>query len=164
MGAVCFTHPLDTIKVQLQTQQQVKFGFVGMTSHIVKTNGVFALYNGISAALLRQATYSTTRFAIYEATKSAMMKSSNEKSLPFWKSILLAGFSGAVGGLFGTPADVVNVRMQNDSKLPVEQRRNYKHCFEGLFRIVRQEGFKTIFSGTTMAVSRGAFVTIGQVN
>jgi hypothetical protein len=29
MGAVCFTHPLDTIKVQLQTQQQVKFGFFG---------------------------------------------------------------------------------------------------------------------------------------
>jgi hypothetical protein len=29
MGAVCFTHPLDTIKVQLQTQQQVKFGFAG---------------------------------------------------------------------------------------------------------------------------------------
>lgn len=29
IGAVMFTHPLDTIKVQLQTQQQVKFGFVG---------------------------------------------------------------------------------------------------------------------------------------
>lgn len=28
IGAVLFTHPLDTIKVQLQTQQQVKFGFV----------------------------------------------------------------------------------------------------------------------------------------
>ncbi len=25
MGAVLFTHPLDTIKVQLQTQQQVRY-------------------------------------------------------------------------------------------------------------------------------------------
>ena len=134
-----------------------------MTSHIVKTNGFMALYNGSSAALLRQATYSTTRFAIYEMTKAAMIKNSNEKSLPFYKSIAVAGFSGAVGGFFGTPADVVNVRMQNDSKLPPELRRNYKHCFEGLLRIIKQEGFKNIFSGTTMAVSRGAFVTIGQL-
>lgn len=29
MGAVMFTHPLDTIKVQLQTQQQAKLGFAG---------------------------------------------------------------------------------------------------------------------------------------
>jgi dicarboxylate transporter 10 len=134
-----------------------------MTSHIIKTNGFFSLYNGISAALLRQATYSTTRFAIYESSKKAVLKNSDDKNLPFWKSILIAGFSGSIGGFFGTPADLVNVRMQNDSKLPIEQRRNYKNCFDGLFRIIRQEGFKNIFSGTTMAVSRGAFVTIGQV-
>lgn len=40
----------------------------------------------------------------------------------------------------GTPCDLVNVRLQNDMKLPVEQRRNYKHVFDGLFRIARFEG------------------------
>ena len=29
MGATCLTHPLDTIKVQLQTQKQAKLGFFG---------------------------------------------------------------------------------------------------------------------------------------
>ncbi len=29
IGAVCFTHPLDTIKVQLQTQQKATFGLFG---------------------------------------------------------------------------------------------------------------------------------------
>ncbi len=29
IGAVCFTHPLDTIKVQLQTQQKATLGFFG---------------------------------------------------------------------------------------------------------------------------------------
>jgi solute carrier family 25 (mitochondrial dicarboxylate transporter), member 10 len=65
MSAVCFTHPLDTIKVQLQTQQQARFGFVGMGVNIVKTSGFGSLYNGLSAALLRQATYSGTRFYSY---------------------------------------------------------------------------------------------------
>ena len=31
MGATCLTHPLDTIKVQLQTQKEIKFGFFGIS-------------------------------------------------------------------------------------------------------------------------------------
>jgi dicarboxylate transporter 10 len=132
-----------------------------MTANIVKNNGVLALYNGLSAALLRQGTYSMARFAIYESSKKALV-SDTEKQLPFWKKVALAGFSGAAGGLFGTPADVVNVRMQNDTKLPPELRRNYKHCFDGLYRIVREEGPTRLFSGLTMTVVRGCCITIGQ--
>ena len=39
-----------------------------MTVHIVKNQGVSALYSGLSASLLRQLTYSTTRFAIYDVS------------------------------------------------------------------------------------------------
>lgn len=171
IGAVMFTHPLDTIKVQLQTQQQVKFGFASMTVNIVKTNGFFALYNGISAALLRQATYSTTRFACYETFKGmaeAKARANNPDpnakiDIPFIQKILIAGFSGGLGGVVGTPADLVNVRMQNDSKLPLDQRRNYKHCLEALVRIYKQEGPTRLMAGTTMASSRGMLVTIGQL-
>jgi solute carrier family 25 (mitochondrial dicarboxylate transporter), member 10 len=100
---------LDTIKVQLQTQQQVKFGFVGTTINIVRTNGFMALYNGISAAMLRQATYSTTRFAVYEVCKgileSRQLDNGKKKELPFYQKILLAGLGGGVGGFVGTPAE-----------------------------------------------------------
>lgn len=47
----------------------------------------------------------------------------------------------------GSPADLVNVRMQNDNKLPMEQRRNYKHCFDALIRIVKSEGVTGMFKG-----------------
>lgn len=43
--------------------------------------------------------------------------------LGFLGKVALAGLSGACGGLVGTPADLVNVRMQNDVKLPLDQRR-----------------------------------------
>jgi dicarboxylate transporter 10 len=41
----------------------------------------------------------------------------------FVQRVGMAALAGAVGGMVGTPADMVNVRMQNDSKLPVDQRR-----------------------------------------
>ena len=31
-----------------------------------------------------------------------------------------------LGGIVGTPMDVCNVRMQDDGRLPAEQRRNYR--------------------------------------
>jgi len=65
-GAACCTHPLDLLKVHLQTQQDGKIGIVRQTANIIKADGILALYNGLSASLVRQLTYSTTRFAIYE--------------------------------------------------------------------------------------------------
>lgn len=117
-GAACVTHPLDLIKVQLQTSQEGKVSIIQLTGSIIRKQGISALYSGISASLLRQLTYSTTRFGIYE-----MGKQTFGNDLDFLGKILLAGGAGACGGVVGTPADMVNVRMQNDIKLPLEQRR-----------------------------------------
>lgn len=117
-GAACFTHPLDLLKVQLQTQQQTRVSIGQLTARIVRDQGVLTLYNGISASLLRQLTYSTARFGIYESGRSLLTPDSG-----FVGKVLLAGVAGAAGGLIGTPADMVNVRMQNDVKLPAAERR-----------------------------------------
>lgn len=53
-------------QVQLQTQQGVKLGGFQLASNVVRSQGFTALYNGLSASLMRQIFYSTTRFAIYE--------------------------------------------------------------------------------------------------
>jgi dicarboxylate transporter 10 len=53
--------------------------------------------------------------------------------------------------------------MQNDCKLPKEQQRNYKNCFEALLRITREEGPKRLFAGCTMTATRGVLMTIGQL-
>lgn len=161
-GAACCTHPLDLLKVHLQTQQKAELRLLGMGVKVVRTYGVFALYNGLSASLLRQLTYSMTRFAIYESVKNNLLEPG--QVLPFYQKVLLGGFAGAIGGVVGTPADMINVRMQNDVKLPPEMRRNYKHAIDGLWRVYREEGAVKLMSGATMASSRATLVTIGQLS
>lgn len=160
--AACITHPLDLLKVHLQTQQNGKLSVVEITSSIVKEQGFLALYTGLSASLLRQLTYSMTRFGAYEVGKQMLEASGH--SIQFHDKLLLAAVTGAVGGVVGTPADVVNVRMQNDVKLPLELRRNYKHALDGIMRIIRQEGVYQLFSGCSTATSRAALMTIGQLS
>lgn len=63
-AAACITHPLDLLKVHLQTQQSGKMGLVGMGVKVVKSDGPLALYNGLSASLLRQFTYSLVRLVL----------------------------------------------------------------------------------------------------
>ncbi|KAK2916763.1 hypothetical protein QQF64_025354 [Cirrhinus molitorella] len=162
-AAACCTHPLDLIKVHLQTQQEVKMRMTGMAMQVVRSDGVLALYNGLSASLCRQMTYSMTRFAIYETVRDKI-STRNQCPMPFYQKILLAAFGGLTGGFIGTPADMVNVRMQNDVKLPQELRRNYAHALDGLLRVWREEGIRKLFSGASMAASRGAMVTVGQLS
>uniref|UniRef100_A0A673N5S6 Mitochondrial dicarboxylate carrier n=1 Tax=Sinocyclocheilus rhinocerous TaxID=307959 RepID=A0A673N5S6_9TELE len=161
-AAACCTHPLDLIKVHLQTQQEVKMRMTGMAMQVVRSDGVLALYNGLSASLCRQMTYSMTRFAIYETVRDKI-SSQNQGPMPFYQKILLAAFGGLTGGFIGTPADMVNVRMQNDVKLPPELRRNTRCNYRRVIFFLT-EGIRKLFSGASMAASRGAMVTVGQLS
>ncbi|XP_069511381.1 mitochondrial dicarboxylate carrier isoform X3 [Ambystoma mexicanum] len=134
----------------------------GMALSVIRNDGFLALYNGLSASLFRQMTYSMTRFAIYETVRDKLAKD-NKGPLPFYQKVLLGAFGGFTGGFVGTPADMVNVRMQNDVKLPAHLRRNYAHALDGMYQVLRQEGLKKLFSGGSMAASRGALVTVGQL-
>uniref|UniRef100_A0A8C4TL59 Mitochondrial dicarboxylate carrier n=1 Tax=Erpetoichthys calabaricus TaxID=27687 RepID=A0A8C4TL59_ERPCA len=144
-GAACCTHPLDLLKVHLQTQQEVKMRMTGMALHVVRSDGFFALYNGLSASLFRQMTYSLTRFAIYETVRD---KLAGQGPLPFYQKVLLGAFGGFTGGFIGTPADMVNTRGTYPKTAT---------C------LLLPEGLRKLFSGATMASSRGALVTVGQL-
>uniref|UniRef100_A0A8D0EXS1 Mitochondrial dicarboxylate carrier n=1 Tax=Strix occidentalis caurina TaxID=311401 RepID=A0A8D0EXS1_STROC len=155
-GAACCTHPLDLLKVHLQTQQEVKMRMTGMAMHVIRNDGFLALYNGLSASLCRQMTYSLTRFAIYETVRDHLGRGSQGPP-PFYQKVLLGAVGGFTGGFVGTPADLVNVR----SVVPAAR---YSHALDGMYRVLREEGLKKLFSGATMASSRGALVTVGQLS
>lgn len=40
---------------------------------------------------------------------------------------------------------------------------SYKHAFDGLWKVYKNEGIRCLFGGATMASSRAVLVTVGQV-
>ncbi|THZ58778.1 hypothetical protein D6C86_06130 [Aureobasidium pullulans] len=109
-------YPLWFVKVRLQAQHH--HGALDMAEtfqHVYRSEGITGLYRGISASLLRQLTYSTARFATYEKLK--YMAENDGVKAPHTLLVGLAAISGLVGGLVGNPADILNVRMQNDAAL-----------------------------------------------
>lgn len=162
MAACLVTHPLDLAKVRLQTASKPGQSLASMVYQIIRNEGFLKIYSGLTASLLRQATYSTVRFGIYEYMKESYQE--KHKKLPSTAMLMpMSMLSGALGGLVGNPSDVVNIRMQNDSTLPLDQRRNYRNAFDGLFRIAKSEGVSSLFRGLTPNLVRGVLMTASQV-
>lgn len=125
------------------------------------------LYAGLSAALLRQLTYSTARFGIYEDLKARFAPVPTPENPKPRQSmlnlVLMSSTAGFLGGIAGNPGDVLNVRMQSDASKPAEAQRNYKHAFDGLLRMIREEGPTSIFRGVGANSTRALLMTSSQL-
>ncbi|CAK7217113.1 Mitochondrial dicarboxylate transporter [Sporothrix bragantina] len=172
--AACVTHPMDLVKVRLQMRHgDMPRSMSGTFVHIVRNEGIRGLYSGLSASLLRQLTYSTTRFGLYEAIKGRLEVYANGRhaegkskkaQVSFGALVVAASVAGMAGGFAGNAADVLNVRMQHDAALPVEKRRGYRHALDGLVRLAREEGIvKGWFRGVWPNSMRAAAMTASQL-
>lgn len=166
MAATCFVQPLDLVKNRMQLSGEggsarlYKNSFDAITT-ILKTEGVTGIYTGLSAGLLRQATYTTSRMGIYQSLFDHF--SQNNAQLSFFSKAAIGIFSGGVAAYIGTPAEVALIRMTADGKLPPAEKRGYKNVFDALVRIVREEGTATLWKGATPTVVRAMVVNGAQL-
>lgn len=157
--AVSATHPLDLVKVHLQTSTSQSNSFTNVFIRVVHSDGVLGLFNGLSASILRQLTYSLPRFGLHDYYKIQVSK---RRKISVYENVIVAGMAGLIGGVTGNPADMINVRMQNDMKLQMAMRRNYQSAIHGIIEVFQKEGFMKLLSGLSMTSNRAVLMTIGQ--
>ncbi|KAL7104314.1 hypothetical protein ACP275_08G236200 [Erythranthe tilingii] len=190
--AGCSTHPLDLIKVRMQLQGESsaapvqtaslrpalafqttaaahnfptpppRVGPVSVGLRIIQQDGAGALFSGISATVLRQTLYSTTRMGLYEVLKTKWTDPET-KTMPLTSKIGAGLVAGGIGAAVGNPADVAMVRMQADGRLPASQRRNYKSVVDAITQMSRSEGIASLWRGSSLTVNRAMLVTASQL-
>lgn len=161
MASTCIIQPVDMVKVRLQLGETG--GPFSVAAKLIRTQGVGALYKGLSAGLLRQATYTTARMGIYNNLSGYALTRNDNKPLPLWQKAACGLGAGGLGALIGNPADLTLLRMQADTSLPAEQRRNYKGLVDAFTRIIREEGIKGLFTGATPTVVRAMALNMGML-
>ncbi|KAG5050778.1 Mitochondrial uncoupling protein 5 [Glycine soja] len=190
--AGCSTHPLDLIKVRMQLQgennlpkpvqnlrpalafqtgstvhvaaaiPQTRVGPIAVGVRLVQQEGLAALFSGVSATVLRQTLYSTTRMGLYDVLKTKWTDSVTG-TMPLSRKIEAGLIAGGIGAAVGNPADVAMVRMQADGRLPPAQRRNYKSVVDAITRMAKQEGVTSLWRGSSLTVNRAMLVTASQL-
>lgn len=168
MGATVVVQPLDLIKTRLQISGQggtakEYSGALDAIAKIVKSEGFTSLYKGLTAGLLRQATYTTTRLGTYTFLNEKYKKETGKNANVF-VAMGLGVCAGITGSFVGNPSEISLIRMTADGRLPLDQRRNYTSVVNALARIVREEGLLTLWRGCIPTMGRAAVVNAAQLS
>ncbi|XP_063918842.1 mitochondrial 2-oxoglutarate/malate carrier protein-like [Zophobas morio] len=163
MAATCFVQPLDLLKnrMQLAATQKERATSFQVAKKIIATEGITGLYNGLSAGLLRQATYTTTRLGVYSWLFETF--SQGDIKPGFFAKAAMGMAAGVCGAFVGTPAEVSLIRMTADGRLPPQERRNYKNVFDAIIRMTKEEGVLTLWRGAIPTMGRAVVVNAAQL-
>ncbi|KAF7808378.1 mitochondrial uncoupling protein 5-like [Senna tora] len=133
-----------------------------LKEEIVRSEGVAALFFGVSVTVLRQTLYSTTRMGLCDVLKQKWTDP-EQGNISLSRKIAAGLIAGGIGATVGNPADMAMVRMQADGRLPAAQQRNYNSVFDVITRMTKQEGVASLWRGSALTVNRAMIVTASQL-
>ena len=164
--SACFAslvvHPIDLIKVRLQILPPGS-GIVSVGQKILAEEGAKGLYAGLSASLTRQATYGTARIGLHTAFTKELVDRNGGGKPPLWMSFISSFCSGAIASSIGNPFDVSLVRMQADTTKPKAEQKGYTGVGNAITRIIKEEGFSTLYRGYPPTLLRAICMNVGQM-
>eukprot|EP00606_Chrysophyceae_sp_TOSAG23-5_P000513 GSChrysophyteH2.ASY1.ANO1.1538.1 assembled CDS len=164
----CIVHPFNTVAVRMslasmssESVGKPALSFPKFFANTVKENGFGTLYQGLSAGVLRQVFYASSRFGLFEVMRDEYAKARGTVDLA--GRLMCGVVSGSMAAFISCPAEVTLVRLSNDATLPPEQRRNYSGVGNAFSRILKEEGFSAFFRGSGPFVNRAMLVGAVQV-
>ncbi|KAG9406475.1 hypothetical protein AC1031_002795 [Aphanomyces cochlioides] len=134
--------PLDTVKVQLQTQstRNGAFSAFGHIAGLVQREGPAVLYRGLPMPLFGTVVETACLFATFGQVKNLLYGTKTE-SLATSQIATAGGVSGCIVSFILTPIELIKCRMQ------VTTKALYKNTGDCIVQSYRREGLGVFFKG-----------------
>ncbi len=144
-------NPFDLSLVRMQTDhnlpenQRMHYkNVLHALSCIVKNEGIFSLWNGVSPTVGRACAINMGQMVTFDQAKESFDK----KFGPGWTSTLSASaLSGFFAAALSLPFDFLKTRIQKQKPDPVTGVLPYKGFFDCLAKTVKKEGVGALFVG-----------------
>jgi len=157
-------HPANTVGVRMTVQNftsaSPERSLLRYSKAFVQKEGVKGLYAGLSAGIIRQIFYGTSRMGLFELFRD---KLATVRETDFLSRLVVGVASGGCAALISCPVEVSLVRLSTDKTLPVELRRNYRGFVDAIYQIAKNEGITTYWRGSIPLVNRAMVVGATQV-
>ncbi|KAH9643319.1 hypothetical protein HF086_012989 [Spodoptera exigua] len=148
---VVFTNPLEIVKIRLQVAGEIAGGSKVRAWSVVKDLGLFGLYKGAKACLLRDVPFSAIYFPAYAHVKA---KFADENGYNHPLTLLAAGaIAGIPAASLVTPADVIKTRLQVVAR---SGQTTYSGVIDAARKIYAEEGARAFWKGAVARVFRSS--------
>jgi hypothetical protein len=151
--SVC--HPLDTIRVRLQTAASGRFtGPIDVVRQTLQHEGVRGLYKGILSPLVSQALQKATMFYSFGAAKRFMteLNTSPAQTLPLYQLYLCGAFAGVSNACVANPFELVRNRLQ----VQYTSTGQYRGPVDVVRQMIAAGGVRSLYLGLAPMMIRDA--------
>ncbi|KAI8834071.1 mitochondrial carrier domain-containing protein [Chytriomyces cf. hyalinus JEL632] len=154
---VIFTNPLEIVKIRLQVQGEAarKTGAARQGAmQIIRSLGLFGLYKGVTACLMRDVPFSGIYFPVYAHLKKDIFHEGRDgKKLAIGELLTSGAIAGIPAAYLVTPADVIKTRLQVAAR---SGETTYSGVFDAFRKILKEEGPRAFFKGGVARVLRSS--------
>lgn len=168
------TMPVDVVKTRLQMDgadgQHLYKGPWDCATQLTRTEGRTALFKGLPPALVRQATYGSLRYGLYQPIRNSLGVPAGTPAtqIPLWKKVVAGGCAGALASAVANPTDLVKVRLQTDGQLRgpngVILPKRYTGMTHAFRSILREEGVVGLWKGVGPTVGRATVLAAAELS
>lgn len=160
MIAEAMTIPMDTVKVRMQIFQGQYKSFSDCLTTIARTEGPLALYNGLSAGLLRQAVFASLRIGSFDIFLDYLKgRKGPEGRINVVDRIVAGIITGAGAITVANPIDVIKVRFQAESrKASAGGKPRYSGVLDAGSQILKQEGLNGFYQSLVPNILRNSIM------
>jgi len=153
--------PMTVIKVRYESNLYAYRSILGAGKDIFRSEGAKGFFSGFGATAVRDAPYAGLYVLFYEQLKKRLslgaqkvsvagevsidMKGSTSATINFGSGILAAGLATAITN----PFDAIKTRIQL-------QPKNYHNMLHAGQKIIKDDGFKSLFDGLGLRMGRKA--------
>lgn len=155
--------PFDVLKIRFQLQvEPLESSGPGSKYHsipqalrlIYREEGLTAFWKGHNPAQVLSIVYGFTQFWTYEELNNEMRNTEVFHSHPVVRTFMAGAVAGSLSTCLITPIDVIRTRL-----IAQDNTNGYKHSFQGLRVILRNDGVRGLYRGLMPAIIQIAPLT-----
>mmetsp|Transcript_4747 Transcript_4747/g.7030 ORF Transcript_4747/g.7030 Transcript_4747/m.7030 type:complete len:301 (-) Transcript_4747:871-1773(-) len=158
MAGVIVGHPMDTIKVRLQTIPDATVGSI--VRHTLANQKIYGFYKGMLSPLLGEMSNNCILFGVYKSLDSFQAYYADQQNPEYTKAKEYGaiGVSGAAAGvvmsLIVCPTELVKIQLQCNLDGYGQERSGKKGFSDCVRHIVKEQGIRGLAHGWTSTLSR----------